>query len=403
MNLFYDLAKDTKAYLEKLIISIDKAFPLARRFANNLKYDVKELSDLFTSRRSEQQLSYLNKPNLLSAYLRFFLPWNVFSLCKLLPQLNIELKDGDTLLDIGSGPLTFILALWISRPELRNTSLEIFALDRSEKALNAGEKIFNALIADNGLALNKNKWSIKKINGQFHGKGFILQKINNGKPFAFISAINVFNEIYYKLSPRDKTGLEKLAVQNASLLAQSVNNGSILVFEPGIPRSGEFISTLRSAFLNLGYDIDSPCLHKQACPYPGGLVLGKGKAKWCHFPFNTDEAPESIKKLSMAAGIPKQRAVLSFLYVKTNLNKADTNKKNHDKSKNSDLKKTCRVISDIFPVGRSYACYVCSHSDPVLLKAASKAQDYILESGNIVSFTLDGKKDEKSGALTGII
>ena len=402
MNLFCELTKDTKVYLDKLNITIDKVFPLPRRFANNLKYDVKELSDLFTSRRSEQHLSYLNKPNLLSAYLRFFLPWNVFRLCKLLPQLNIELKDGDTLLDIGSGPLTFILALWISRPDLRNTSLDFIVLDRTEKALDAGEKIFNALIKDNGSAAGK--WNIKKTHGQFHAKSFILQKIiiNNGKPFAFVSAINIFNELYYKLSPRDKTGLEKLALQNASLLAQSVNNGSILAFEPGIPRSGEFISCLRSAFLDLGFDIDAPCLHTEACPYPGGLVPGKGKAKWCHFPFNTDEAPISLKKLSMAAGIPKQRAVLSFLYVKKILNKTDINK-NNKIYKNNDSEKSCRVISDVFPVEHYNACYVCSQSDPVLLKTASKAQDYILESGNIVNFTLDGKRDEKSGALTGII
>ena len=400
MNLFHALDNDISGNLEKLILSIDKEFPLPRRFANNLKYDVKELSSLFTSRRSERQLSYLNKPNLLSAYLRFFLPWNVFRLCKLLPSLDINLKHGDTLLDIGSGPLTFVLALWISRPDLRDISLEFVVLDKTIKALDAGEKIFNALRSGNGFAANNinSKWKIKKIHREFSRKGFNLEKINNNKPFAFISAINIFNEIYYELSPRDKTGLAKLAFESAAVLSQLGKNGSLLVIEPGIPRSGEFISSIRSEFLHLGFDIVSPCLHTEACPYPGGLVPGKGKAKWCHFSFNTDEAPKDFKKLSMAANIPKERAVLSFIFVKSNLKKG-----NEKKYESTDSKKTCRIISDVFPVANVYGSYACFESGPVLLKAGSKAQAHILEPGNIVNFTLANKRDEKSGAFIGLI
>ena len=394
MNLFHVLNKDISGNMEKLILSIDKVFPLPRRFANNLKHDVKELSALFTSRRSELLLSYLNKPNLFSAYLRFFLPWNVFRLCKFLPKLDINLKDGDTVLDIGSGPLTFVLALWISRPDLRNTSLEFFVLDKTPKTLDAGEKIFTALRSDNGIIAGK--WKIKKVRGEFSGKGLSPEKINNNN-FAFISAINVFNEIYYKLSPRDKSGLEKITSKSAAVLAQLSKNGSLLVIEPGIPRGGEFISSLRSAFLDLGFDIVSPCLHKQACPYPGGLVPGKGKAKWCHFSFNTDEAPKSLKKLSMSAGIPKERAVLSFIYVRENSKKADSKK-----YESADSKKICRIISDVFPVERDFGSYVCSADGPLLIKC-SKAKAHILVPGNIVNFILDGNRDKKIGALTGLI
>ncbi|MCL2479115.1 MAG: rRNA methyltransferase, partial [Treponema sp.] len=116
MNLFRPPDPDSGILQDELIRIINKIFPLPARFARGLPADVQELSSLFTSRREERGHSYLGKPNLLSAYLRYFLPWNVYRLCRLLPSLPLDLKEGSIVFDIGSGPLTFALALWISCP-----------------------------------------------------------------------------------------------------------------------------------------------------------------------------------------------------------------------------------------------------------------------------------------------
>ena len=51
---------------------------------------------------------------------------------------------------------------------------------------------------------------------------------------------------------------------------------------------------------------------------------GKRGGKWCNFAFSTDDAPASLKKLSEAAHLPKERAVLSFvLAVKASVGASD--------------------------------------------------------------------------------
>ena len=400
MDIFPPLNKDCTLLLDKMIETVDKVFPLPGRFAGRLKDDVRELSGLLTSQRSERSLSYLGKPNLLSAYLRYFLPWNVFRLCRLVPSLPLNLINGDLVLDIGSGPLTFILALWISCPDLRNTSLEFIALDSTPKVLDAGKKLFDALAPES-------KWKIRTMRGKLLRNSFLLSrngreihlppgKITDGKPIALVSAVNIFNEIYWELSPADRSGQCKLVEQSARLLAACAGNGTILVVEPGIPRSGEFISGLRSSFLAEGFDIISPCPHDGTCAFPGGIE-GKTKAKWCHFSFITNDAPPKLLKLSEAAGIPKERAILSFLMAAKT-----TSDENLDSKEHSGPATMLRIVSDYFPVGKVFGRYACSEQGPVLITGI-KDKIEELDSGSCISLHIRERRDKKSGALIGEI
>lgn len=389
--------------------------------------DIRDLSSLFTSNRSERGHSYLGKPNLLSAYLRYFLPWNVFRLCRLLESIPLELKDGDLVFDIGSGPLTLTIALWICRPDLRDMSLRFVCLDRTPAVLEAGKKLFAALAG-------KNKWEIAAIKGELiknnfkiktNGKAVFIHpsKILRGKSAALVTAINVFNEIYWDFSPADSEGQKTITVQAASVLAScaGTNDSRVLVVEPGIPRSGEFITGLRSTLARDGFKIYAPCLHMEACPFPGGMLKGK-KAKWCHFPFDTDDAPQKLQKLSDSAGIPKERAVLSFLYAgkieeteKTGKNPA-AKKMPGDSGRQTgaltDAKLPVRILSDPFPAGRLegprtlyagrtlYARYACSVKGAVMVTAPADKINFMYP-GDIIKVRLTGRIDEKSGALNG--
>jgi hypothetical protein len=378
MGLFPPLTPEVRRILNNFSSLVDTVFPLPVRFRRLLAKDVAELSRLLTSGRTERGESYLGRPNLLSAYLRYFLPWNLYRLCRLLPALPLSLSDGDAVNDLGSGPLTLALALWICRPELRGLSLEFRCLDRTGAALDAGKKLFAALCAQTG----GNPWIIKTIRGEIHRNGMLSPAIR-GKPAALSAAINVFNEIFWNLSPADKEGLGRLADGSGRLLASlTAEGGAILVVEPGIPRSGEFISRLREALTGEGRPPLSPCVHQGVCPFPG-------VGKWCHFAFGTEDAPRELQRLSAAAGLPKERAALSFLAA---------GKAAPDEAAPGNGPLAVRLISDPFPIGDGrWGRYGCGAAGLVLALGSRNAANEAA-SGTLMLYESSDGKDTKTGA-----
>ncbi|MDR2797539.1 MAG: rRNA methyltransferase, partial [Treponema sp.] len=294
MYLFPPLTPEVRRTLEELPRVIDQAFPLPRRFRVNLPRDVAELSRLLTSSRGERHDSYLSNKGLLSAYLRYFLPWNSYRLCRLLPGLPLQFAAGDAITDLGSGPLTLVLALWIARPDLRQLPLEFRCLDRNAAVLDAGKGLFHALAG-------VSPWMIKTIHAPLGAPIY-------GPQARLVSALQVFNERFEGIPQADTRALQEAADKTSRFLSSLVTaSGSILVLEPGVPWSGEWIATLRRSLLTRGQGSYAPCPHQGLCPCPGG------KAKWCHFTFDTEDAPAALQTLSAAAGLPKERASLSFL------------------------------------------------------------------------------------------
>ena len=396
--------------LEKLLSLIEKTFPIPGRFRSKLPSLVAELSRLLTSARSERDSGYLNRPNLLSAYLHYFLPWNVFRLERLFSLTILPVfSDGDAITDLGSGPLTLPIALWITFPELRTIKLEFRCVDKSAAILEAGYKLFRALC-------NKEcNWKIKTIHDSIEAPIW-------GKSAKLTTAINVFNEIP---SLMKHSNLGQSAEKAAALLCKlTADNGSILVAEPGNPQGGAFISTLRTALLKREKYPAAPCPHNELCPLPGSIH--GTKAKWCHFAFDTDTAPLALHKLSAAAGIPKERATLSFLLAGPvggaelkrmhNKTKSPDLMRTHDNaapadlmrmrnnSSNSDLKRMrIRIVSDTFPVPfqkSGIGCYGCSEKGMVLV-TGNRTQKNELASGTLLNLPLSAneKRDPKTGAL----
>jgi len=374
--LFPRPAPALRADLDRLLDAVDAAFPLPGRFRAGLPGDVAALSRSLTAERSDRDGGYLGKPAALSAYLRYFLPWNVYRLSRLLPSLPLDLKDGDAVTDLGSGPLTVVLALWIARPELRTKNLEFRCLDRTGKALEAGEAIFKALAGSGAAA-----WRIRTIRGS-------LGTRIDGPKAALVIAANVLNELFWD----DRAPVAEQAEKKAALLsALAREDGKVLVVEPGIPRSGEFVSALRAAFMEIGRDPLSPCPHTEDCPLPGG----RRGAKWCHFAFDTDDAPDRLHRLSAAAGIPKERATLSFLLAGPQAQRGAATPPAREIA--------LRVVSDAFslPDG-SAGRYACSERGLTLVAGRRDAIDG-LESGTLARFPAPAagteRRDPKSGAL----
>jgi len=399
--------------LNSLSALINKTFPMPGRFYSALPSQVAELSRLLTGDRGERYFSYLSRPNFLSAYLHYFLPWNIIRLCRLLPSIDLHLRAGSVIVDLGSGPLTFVSALWISRPDLRAIPLEFYCIDHCAPALTAGRKFFAAVSAAGDCA-----WKVNTIRDKIN---FKTKTALARKKAALVCAVNLFNEVYENLPHTNNEALRRMAADVALFMHnQAKLEACILTVEPGVPQSGHFISFLRSAFLELNRPPLSPCPHSEACPMPGGkaaygkTTCGKaacGKAvnkkeRWCHFAFATTDAPKELHRLSAAAGIPKERLVLSYLLAGAQKQEQKAAQKQTQKAEK------VRVISDAFALpNNKFGRYGCC-SDGLVLLTGDKLRIEKIASGELVpkSIAVDGAvnaavsaadsaRDSKSGAL----
>ena len=383
--------------LSSISALIEKTFPIPGKFRGALPSDIAELSRRLTDSRGDRSLSYMNRPNYLTAYLRYFLPWNLFRLSLLLPNLEIKLSPNNIIVDLGSGPLTFVLALWLARPELRDLSLEFYCIDRSSTALYAGKKLFLALAGE------KSPWKINAVREDIdfrHKRSGLSLK----EPASMLCAVNLFNEVYENIPHSNANALKNMAETIAGQMhGQAAPESCILTVEPGIPQSGRFISFLRDAFLELGRPPVSPCTHSQDCPAYGG------KKRWCHFAFDTEGAPEELLQLSKAAGLPKERIAFSYLQtgVSRGISRGISHGINHGFSLiHTDLHGlglgggTVRVISDSFALpGGKFGRYGCCAQGLVLLTGNKRRIDKIA-SGDLVPVTdFKEQRDAKSGAL----
>jgi ribosomal protein RSM22 (predicted rRNA methylase) len=377
--------------LDSIPSLIEKTFPIPGRFKSKLPSDIAELSRLLTNKRGDRSLSYLTRPNFLSAYLHYFLPWNLYRLCLLLPTINLNLQAGSSITDLGCGPLTLTSALWLSRPELRNLPLEFNCIDRSGPALEAGKKFFTTLCESTDC---KNVlWKINLIKEDVD----IRQGKNakKRKPASLVCAVNMFNEIYENLSHNNTEGLLQMAKNAArTMCGEADKNASIFTVEPGVPQSGKFISFLRDALLELGHSPSSPCTHTLACPLSCGtpkMIKGRNwidtKKRWCHFAFETTDAPKELRRLSAAATPPKERLVFSYLFT----------------GAFSAKKEEARVISDPFPLPYDrYGRYACCEQGLVLITGEKERIENAV-SGSTVKIFATGQFDKKSGAMISAI
>jgi len=405
-SLFPPLSEETRKTLASIPALVEKTFPIPARFRAALPADVAELFSFLTFQRTERGASYLGKPALLSAYLRYYLPWNIYRLCRLFAALPLDLKKDDAINDLGAGPLTLAISLWISRPDLRDTPLEFRCVDKTAAVLVAGKKLFAALTEGSGCP-----WTVRTIRGEICGfgrqRGKALSVEIRGKPAALSAAVNVYNELFWDFSPMDKEGLERFAFSQARLLSSlTESSGSVLIVEPGIPRSGEFISLLRSSLIKEKRPPLAPCPHCGPCPLSGKPAHGRSqsKAKWCHFALSTEDAPDELHKLSAAMKLPKERAALSFVLA----GKAAA----QNAPKSAGWTKI-RIISDCFPLlvdlpgarggeGKAWGRYGCSERGLVLVTGSRRAIEASLP-GTLEELTLeDGRIDSKSGAYIAV-
>ncbi|MCR5814077.1 MAG: small ribosomal subunit Rsm22 family protein [Desulfovibrio sp.] len=374
--------------------------PLQPAHRQHLPQDILELSRRLTDQRSELVHPYFSNPRLISAYLYYFLPWNLLRLTRFLAAQTLPSpKEGKTvLLDLGSGPATVPLALFLAKPEWRRLPLQIVCQDRSPQILRLGK----ALLAQAAQRWEVPAWKVtllscpmEQVAQQF------LTKVGREGLF-LVTQANVLNELLNRKSRRQGRSQIFLTEasdweeeEQASLFEQRLEEfleemarigGTgplpLLCLEPGTRLGGKIIMHLREKARELGLGVDAPCPHRQGCP----LLRGAGRRTWCHYTFSTDSVPPWLEELSAEAHLRKEALSLAPLLLRLGAPQTEA------------ADDSARVLSAPFPVpglaGR--ASYACSAHGLLLLENAEN-----LACGDSVTLphNLGQRRDQKSGAL----
>ena len=380
-KMFKSLEKNENSILENFDDILQNIKPLSSKQLYQLPNLIKELSHQLTDERSSRHNGYMNQTVMLTAYSRYFMWWNLFRLTNLFrgfPKNCFDfLKDDDYCLDLGSGPLTIPVALWLSRPELRKKKLTWYCTDISQTALSLGEEIYLSVVAKTlANETETQPWKIIRVKGE------LGTEIRNKA--SFVTCANMFNELYYDTA---KPLEEQAKKYTNTLISYATEKSMILVVEPAFPRSSRFISLTRDALIRKKFSIISPCPHTKEC-----CMDGRKGGKWCHFVLDTSFAPKKLHKLSDKAGLPKDRASLSFVFAQ-----------NFEEIQNDELK--IRVVSDMIKLPQNTTGrYACSRLGLTLVKS-NFTNSKKFDSGSLISteettnkIESSAKIDTKSGA-----
>lgn len=402
-SLFGQLPKESQNILENFDSLLQDIQSLNTKQLHFLPQDIRELSHQLTDQRGTRRLSYMNEKRFLSAYTRYFMWWNLVRLTSIFSSLDEKafqnLTDGSYACDFGTGPLTLITALWLSRPELWEKKITWYTMDLSSSIMSLGEEIFLRVVSKI-IALTGNDkiepWKIIRI------KGTLGTPLKNKITFA--TCANVFNEMYED-SPKPLEQNCKIYTDSLLKYLDTNSNSSIFIAEPGIPRSARFISLARNCFLRKNFQIVSPCPQSEGCP-----MEGKKGGKWCHFVLPGSVAPKKLQKLSEDSGLPKDRASISFVFVNS---KNDSSMKNGSFSKDEKSSVPIRIVSDSINLNGisnskfvKKGRYACSKFGLTLfVEKMHEKNPSSISSGSLVNLTLTEKEiknlqtDRKSGAI----
>lgn len=336
-TLFPPLDGAAQAALARLPEALERVRPLSGAHRRSLPEDIAALSRALTAERAELRRPYWSRPAFVSAYLYYFLPWNLVRLTRLFRGLPLPPPGGGEhpalLMDAGSGPLTVPLALWLARPEWRSAPVRVLALDSAAQPLELGRALFAAW----GELLGEPVWPVRLERGPLESlaaRALPLVRGGRARPW-LVTAANVLNEArparggHCCVATREEgegdawedgegdrvdERLERLLEAWSPLLMSPGPQGkdgagadaaALLFVEPGTRLGGTTMMRLREVALAGGLSAHAPCTQDEPCPLTRGA--------WCHFTFSPEGAPQWLAALSARAGLAKRSLSLSPL------------------------------------------------------------------------------------------
>lgn len=365
--------------LAKLPQALDAVMPLSRNHRADLPEAIRDLSAMLTYERAGLGRSYWSAPRYVSAYLRYFMPWNLVRLSGLLPGLDLPAPvcDADhpvTIVDLGSGPLTLPLALWLSRPDWRALPLTLVCVDTVPRPMELGRSLLEHMAKLCGEPLN---WTIRLVRSP------LIQSFRELRAPHLLMAGNVLNEL------KDKPGvsLDDRMADLALAVERTLHpEGTALFVEPGTRLGGTLTAKLRETAMEEGLVPVAPCPHLGPCP-----ILET--RRWCHATLYA-QAPAWLADLARHARLPKDSLSLSFMQLRPNAVPAE---KTALFPTMDPAGVVGRILSDAFPVpGMGNARYACTEEGFAIIPAADA-----IPSGALVACRRPSspRKDAKTGAV----
>ncbi len=370
---------------------LQSAMPMQAKHRHLLPQAIEELSTRLTTERGLLQQPYWSAPRFTSAYVWYFLPWNILRLTRLLHSLDLPeptpmpiKKNGPALprifADMGSGPLSLPIALWLAKPQWRHIPLTVLCTDISPHPLGTGQKIFETLVGKDS------PWRVVTRRCHLEGTATEMHK-TEGIPW-LITAANVCNELKGRHEQSSEDRLEEVVEKLLGSL--HAPDARLLFVEPGTRLGGKTIVTLREVAQNYQLRPVSPCTHGHECPLDDTRT-------WCHFTFDIQGAPYWLTDLSIKANLRKDALSLSFVLLQGGQNAQE--QESHTEQEGRHTPSSARIISAPFRVPNvpGFSRYACAPQGLTLLGRAEH-----LPSGALVSIEAphdESATDRKSGAF----
>lgn len=219
---------------EHLIVSLKE---------NEIVRNLKLISQTFTQKRDNIDKMYADEA-MIASYACFYLPTNIWKMKFLLERLSEEqiasIKDSHVI-EIGTGPGTYILALMeFLGPEM----ISFFGIDHNPLMLKQARKLTEVFFPTADCEYRQD-----------------IPVLNDNKKVTLIFG-NSLNEMG-----------EALALK----IINSLNVENIICIEPGTKQSFSHTQNLRESLVKSGFNIAYPCQGNQTCP------ITKNKLDdWCH-------------------------------------------------------------------------------------------------------------------------
>jgi len=201
---------------------------------HELNKAIEEVGHIFNHMR-ENIKDYHHDNRLISAYVAYYLTTNYPKFKSVIDMVRIDLSHYEHIVDIGTGPGTFLLAA-----ANLNSSLGLHGIDHSEHMLTQAQKILSKLHPQREITLSKK-----------------LIKPNGKTLYLFSHSLN------------EMTKTQALDYLNL------IEDEDILLIEPGTRESFQKVLALREEVIRKKYRVHFPCSTESNCPM-------NTENDWCH-------------------------------------------------------------------------------------------------------------------------
>lgn len=213
---------------------------------------VEEMGKLFNFYR-ENLDRYRDDRKLVSAYCAYFLTTNypkLFETAKLLGE-DFDFANFDEIIDVGTGPGTFLLAL----DKLAKKDARLSGIDVSETMLEQAQRLLAAFASDRDVALRSSLKNIQRDN---------IQRDNIKREDGELKSLLMFTH-----------SLNEMGADKGREYILEAKPEAVLLVEPGTKECFKTVLELRNWALTNGYQAAYPCFSNAACPLDP-------QKDWCH-------------------------------------------------------------------------------------------------------------------------